>query len=136
MVEGYNIAFKVNGKTLAGRTQDDLTITPTTKESITKDDKGNKNSIVIGQEVTFACQGLVEVSSGGSSTSKLFRDDIIAMALQKGADATFPFVYNCEGGDTFSGHCVVTGYTEGSNSEDTADWTMNFKVTGEMAKSS
>lgn len=24
MVEGYNIAFKLNNKTLAGRTQDDL----------------------------------------------------------------------------------------------------------------
>ena len=32
---GYNIAFKIGNKTLAGRTQDDLTITPTIKESIT-----------------------------------------------------------------------------------------------------
>ena len=35
MVEGYNIAFKLNNKTLAGRTQDALTITPTTKPAKT-----------------------------------------------------------------------------------------------------
>ena len=39
-MEGYNIALKVNGKTLAGRTQDDLNIAAKTKDSLTKDDKG------------------------------------------------------------------------------------------------
>ena len=34
---GYNVAVKINGKTCVGRTQDDLTITPTVKESITKE---------------------------------------------------------------------------------------------------
>lgn len=135
MVEGYNIAFKVNNKTLAGRTQDDLTITPTTKESITKDDQGNKQSMVIGQEVTFAAQGLVELSSTGD-TSKLTRDDMIELALKTGSAAVIPFVYTCEGGATYSGNCVCTGYTESSNSEDTASWTMNYKVSGAMTKSS
>ncbi len=133
MVEGYNIAFKVNDKTLAGRTQDDLTITPTTKESITKDDQGNKQSMVIGQEVTFAAQGLVEVSASGT-TSKLLRDDMIELALKTGAAAVIPFVYSCEGGASYKGSCVCTGYTESSNSEDTASWTMNFKVSGAMSK--
>ena len=45
-VEGYNIAFKLNNKTVAGRTQDDLTITPTKREGITKDEQGNRQSIV------------------------------------------------------------------------------------------
>lgn len=135
MVEGYNIAFKLNNKTLAGRTQDDLTITPTTKESITKDDQGNKQSMVIGQEVTFAAQGLVEVSTTGA-TSKLTRDDMIELALKTGSSAVIPFVYTCAGGASYEGNCVVTGYTESSNSEDTASWTMNFKVSGAMTKSS
>ena len=43
-VAGYNIAFKIgtgsSAKTLAGRTQDDLTIAARTKESLTKDDQG------------------------------------------------------------------------------------------------
>ena len=133
MVEGYNIAFKLNSKTLAGRTQDDLTINPTTKESINKDDQGNKQIAIIGQEVTFAAQGLVEVAATGEAT-KLDRDDLIEMALKKGSAAIIPFVYSCEGGDSYSGNCVCTGYTESSNSEDTASWTMNFKVSGEMSK--
>ena len=135
MVEGYNIAFMLNDKTLAGRTQDDLTITPTTKESITKDDQGNKQSMVIGQEVTFAAQGMVEVSTTGSIT-KLTRADLTEMALKTGSAAVYPFVYACAGGKSYSGNCVCTGYTESSNSEDTASWTMNFKVTGSMAQES
>ena len=59
---GYNIAFKINNKTLAGRTQDELSITPTIKESITKDDGGNKRQEVVGHEVTFAAQGRPTVS--------------------------------------------------------------------------
>lgn len=135
MVEGYNIAFKLNNKTLAGRTQDDLTINSTTKESITKDDQGNKQSIVIGHEVTFAAQGMVEVSTTGA-TSKLSRDELIEMALKTGSAAVFPFVYSCVGGKSYSGNCVCTGYTESSNSEDTASWTMNFKVSGVMTPES
>lgn len=128
MVEGYNIAFKVGGKTFAGRTQDDLTITPTTKESITKDDQGQKQLTVIGYEVTFSCQGMVEVT--GSSTSKMTRDDIIDMALATGS--SYNFVYDCDGGKSYSGICVCTGYSESSNSEDTATWTVSFKVSGAM----
>lgn len=133
MVEGYNIAFKVNGKTFAGRTQDDLTITPTTKESITKDDQGQRQIMVTGNEVTFSCQGMVEVS--GSSTSRMLRDDIIDMALATGSGAVYPFVYDCEGGQSYSGNAVCTGYSESSNSEDTATWTISFKVSGSMTAS-
>ena len=38
MVNGYNISLKIGGKTIVGRTQDDLTIAATVKESL---DKGN-----------------------------------------------------------------------------------------------
>ena len=96
---GYNIAFKVNNKTFAGRTQDDLTITPTIKESITKDDAGQKNSAVTGKEVTFSCQGLVILTD--SATTKLVRDD-----------------------------CIITGYSESSNSEDEATYSVDLKSTG------
>ena len=48
MVEGYNIALAVDGKTLCGRTQDDLTIAAKVKESITKDDQGETQRQVTG----------------------------------------------------------------------------------------
>ena len=129
---GYNIAFKIGTKTLAGRTQDDLTITPTIKESITKDDAGNKNQQVSGQEVTFSCQGLVNLSNPTGVTNRLTRDEIVEMALATGAAATYTFTYAASSGKQLSGSCVVTGYSESSNSEDEATYTVDFKTTGAL----
>ena len=41
MIEGYNIALKLDSKTILGRTQDDLSISSTTKTNLTKDDDGD-----------------------------------------------------------------------------------------------
>ena len=129
---GYNIAFKIGTKTLAGRTQDDLTITPTIKESITKDDAGNKNQQVSGQEVTFSCQGLVNLSNPTGITNRLTRDEIVEMALETGADAELNFTYAASSGKQLSGKCVITGYSESSNSEDEATYTVDFKTSGTL----
>ena len=126
---GYNIAFKVNNKTFAGRTQDDLTITPTIKESITKDDAGQKNSAVTGKEVTFSCQGLV-VLTDTATTTKLVRDDIVELALATGDSAIIPFKYQASSGKILSGNCIITGYSESSNSEDEATYSVDLKSTG------
>jgi predicted secreted protein len=129
---GYNIAFKVNNKTFAGRTQDNLTITPTIKESITKDDAGAKNNSVTGHEVTFSCQGLVVVSETGATT-KLMRDDIVELALAKGDSAKVPFSYQAGSGSTpLTGNAVITNYSEDSNSEDEATYTVDLRSTGEV----
>ena len=127
---GYNIAFKVNNKTFAGRTQDDLTITPTIKESITKDDAGQKNSAVTGKEVTFSCQGLVVLTDTDTATTKLVRDDIVELALATGDSAIIPFKYQASSGKILSGNCIITGYSESSNSEDEATYSVDLKSTG------
>ena len=61
-LEGYNIAFKLSvgntEKTIAGRTQDDLTIAARTKESLTKDDQGNARVSVTGHDVTFRASNI------------------------------------------------------------------------------
>lgn len=129
---GYNIAFKIGSKTLAGRTQDDLTITPTIKESITKDDSGNKNQQVSGQEVTFSCQGLINLSNPTGVSDRLTRDEIVEMALATGPEAELAFVYSASSGKKLSGKCVITGYSESSNSEDEATYTVDFKTTGAL----
>ena len=46
MILGYNISISLNGKTVVGRTQEDLSISANVKESITKDDQGVKQSAV------------------------------------------------------------------------------------------
>lgn len=132
MVEGYNIALKIGGKTMLGRTQDDLSITPTTKDSITKDDAGNKNTRIVGHEVTFSCQGLIDVTA--SSTTKMGRDDIIALCLATGSEAEVTAVYECAGGASYTGTVVPTGYTESSNSEDEATYSVDFRVSGAFTR--
>lgn len=136
MIEGYNIAFQVNSKTMLGRTQDDLSITANTKESLTKDDAGEKRVVVTGHEVTFSCSGLIDFNASTSSATKLDRDDIIALSLVKGSSAPVPVVYSCQGGDTYTGNAIITDYGESSNAEDEATYSISFKISGAFTKQS
>ena len=132
-VPGYNIAFKIGNKTLAGRTQDDLTIAAKTKESLTKDDGGSTQVSITGHDVTFRATGLIDVTSGSSSI--LDRDDIIVDVLKTGAQAILAFTYTTASGKTLSGNCVITNYSESSNSSDDATYTVDFRVTGSVTDS-
>ena len=126
-VAGYNIAFKIGGSTLAGRTQDDLTIAARTKESLTKDDQGATQSSINGHDITFRASGLVDVT-GGSNI--LDRDDIIEDVLKTGSSAVLAFTYTTTGGKVLSGNCVITNYSESSNASDDATYTVDFRTTG------
>jgi hypothetical protein len=132
-VPGYNIAFKIGNKTLAGRTQDDLTIAAKTKESLTKDDEGATQVSITGHDVTFRATGLIDVTSGSSSI--LDRDDIIVDVLKTGSQAVLAFTYTTASGKTLSGNCVITNYSESSNSSDDATYTVDFRVTGAVTAS-
>ena len=129
-LDGYNIAFKIGGKTLAGRTQDDLTIAARTKESLTKDDQGATQVAVTGHDITFRATGLVEI--GTDTAGKMYRNTMIATALLKGSSAVIAFKYMPTGGQAYGGNCIITNYTESSNSSDDATYTIDFRVTGEM----
>ena len=87
IVPGYNIKLKLATKTLLGVTQDDLQVTVQTKDSITKDDAGVKQSAVTGQEITFTVAGLVEVKASGD-TNKMDADDLLAQSLKTGSATT------------------------------------------------
>jgi hypothetical protein len=132
-LEGYNIAFKIavgtpkTFKTFAGRTQDDLTIAARTRERLTKDDAGATQVAVVGQDVTFRATGLVELTSATAIT----RDQLIAYALQAGADAVFEFRYAIDGDSEYlTGSCVITNLSESSNASDDATLTVDFRVVG------
>ena len=135
MVLGYNIKLTIGGKTLAGRTQDSLNISAITKESITKDDNGKKKVAVVGHDVTFSVSALMEILSTTEST-KMDRDDIIALALKTGDEAVVAIEYALEGGDTYQGNAVITGYTEDSSASADSDTTvsLNLQVTGDFTK--
>ena len=126
---GYNIAFKLkvgnSYLTLAGRTQDDLTIAARTKESLTKDDAGATQVAVSGHDITFRATGLVDLTSETAIT----RNTLLGYALQTGT--TFQFQYATNGNDLLSGYCVITNMSESSNASDDATYTVDFRVVGD-----
>lgn len=126
-VAGYNIAFKLDGATLAGRIQDDLTIAARISERLTKDDQGDAQVAVNGQDITFRCTGLVVVSNGEELEEMVHRDNMIQMILNS---SSIPFTYLVQGGRTLSGNVVAVNYGESSNASDDATWTMDFRVVG------
>ena len=130
-MEGYNIAMQVDGKTLAGRTQDDLSISAVTKESLTKDDKGNAQQKVIGHNVTFKAAGLIDNTT---EATKLTRDEVLAMSLLTGEDAIIPVRYSAEGGKIYGGNAIITGYTESTNAQGDATYGLDLAISGEFAE--
>lgn len=134
-VLGYNIALKLGTKTCLGRTQEDLTVTPTVKESITKDDNGQKQFSVVGQEVTFKVSGLIVFDDATTGTTALDGDELMDQSLKTGSAAEISAVYyRGANGASYQGTVIMTGYSESSNSEDEATYTADFKVTGAFTK--
>lgn len=134
MVNGYNIALKIGGKTIVGRTQDDLTIAATVKESIDKDDAGTKRFSVTGHEVTFKVSAMMSVDAVGSGVQKVNRNFLIEQALKKSSAAVVVVTYACANGDSYTGNAIMTNYSESSNAEDEATLSADFKVTGAFSK--
>lgn len=134
-VLGYNIALKLGTKTCLGRTQEDLTVTPNVKESITKDDAGSKQYAVVGQEVTFKVSGLVTFDDSTGTTTTMDGDDLMDQSLKTGSAAEISAqYYRGANGAAYAGTVIMTGYSESSNSEDEAAFTADFKVTGAFTK--
>lgn len=138
-VNGYAVRFKVslsNGtsKLIAGTTQDDLTVTPTTKESITKDDLGIKRLVTTGNETTFSAT--FEIGYGDAVENNA--SGVLELAYLQGSDAIIPFqYYRPDGTDTYtklSGNCSVTSYKESSGSSDVATATVEFKTQGVVTR--
>ena len=123
--------MKIQDKTLAGETQTDLNISATEKTSLTKADKGNAKTLVTGHEVTFAVNGVMEINSDGETTS-LDSDALLEQSLKNGEEAIVPFVYNRGDGKNYTGNIVITSYSESTNAEGEATYSLNVKVSGEM----
>ena len=131
-VPGYNIALKLGTKICIARTQEDLSVTPNIKESITKEDNGSKQFSIVSQEVTFKVTGLMEFD--GTATSKLDSDALMEQSLKTGSAAEIAAVYDRGSGDKYAGTVIMTGYSESTNSEDDGTYTADFKVTGAFTK--
>lgn len=132
-MQGFNVRLKVNSKAIVAVTQDELNIDAQTKESYTKDDAGVKRTKVTGHDITFTVSALYEEVGSGSITA-LYRDDIIALALKEGDNASVPFEYGPSSGAIYTGKAIITGYKETTPADPTQDSTISLtlKVDGAM----
>ena len=132
-MQGFNVRLKVNSKAIVAVTQDELNIDAQTKESYTKDDAGVKRTKVTGHDITFTVSALYEEAGSGGITA-LDRDDIIALALKEGDNASVPFEYGPSSGVIYTGKAIITGYKETTPADPTQDSTLSLtlKVDGAM----
>lgn len=132
-MQGFNVRLKVNSKAIVAVTQDELNIDAQTKESYTKDDAGVKKTKVTGHDITFSVSALYEEAGSGGVTA-LDRDDIIALALKEGDNASVPFEYGPSSGVIYKGNAIITGYKETTPADPTQDSTISLtlKVDGAM----
>ena len=132
-MQGFNVRLKVNSKAIVAVTQDELSIDAQTKESYTKDDAGVKRTKVTGHDITFTVSALYEEAGSGGITA-LDRDDIIALALKEGDNASVPFEYGPSSGAIYTGKAIITGYKETTPADPTQDSTigLTLKVDGAM----
>ena len=137
-MQGFNVRLKVNSKAIVAVTQDELNIDAQTKESYTKDDAGVKKTKVTGHDITFNVSALYEDAGSGSGITALDRDDIIALALKEGDNASVPFEYGPSSGVIYTGKAIITGYKETTPAEPTQDSTISLtlKVDGAMTPKS
>ena len=136
-MQGFNVRLKVNSKAIIAVTQDELNIDAQTKESYTKDDAGVKRTKVTGHDITFTVSALYEEAGSGSLTA-LDRDEIIALALKEGDNASVPFEYGPSSGVIYTGKAIITGYKETTPADPTQDSTISLtlKVDGSMTPKS
>lgn len=132
-MQGFNVRLKVSSKAIVAVTQDELNIDAQTKESYTKDDAGVKRTKVTGHDITFTVSALYEEAGSGGITA-LDRDDIIALALKEGDNASVPFEYGPSSGVIYTGKAIITGYKETTPADPTQDSTISLtlKVDGAM----
>ena len=135
-MEGYNISTTINGKTILGRTQDNLTITAKIKESLTKDDAGVTRKRVTGHDAKITANGLCILDTESAVATKLDRDDVLELVLKTGDDAVFPVVYGATDSDKYKGDAIISDFSEDSNSSADADpsWSMTIQFTTELTK--
>lgn len=122
--------MRVDDKTLAGRTQDDMNIAAVIKESLTKNDKGNSRQKVTGHNVTFRAAGLMDNTTG--QPQELTRDEVIALSLKKGDDAIVEVRYGVDGGKIYGGNAIITGYSESTNASGDATYGLDLTISGEF----
>lgn len=132
-INGFNIVLKANDKVFAGTTSNSFNITPKVKESLTKEDKGTSKAIVTGYDSDVSVEGVMELNEEEQKATRADREDIIDMVI---AGTAIPFVYGdtANGSTVRKGDMIITGYSESTNAEGEATYSLQGRVISKLTK--
>ena len=133
-VLGYNLVVKVKDgateKLMAGITSNKFAITPTVKESLTKNDKGTPSRKTTGYSWELEGSGFVSINGTGE-TSQIDRNDLIRMT--KAGTAVEVMYGNIKSGNVVQkGTAIITGYDEDSPADDEATFSISLGGSGDL----
>lgn len=123
----------VSDKIFAGTTSNSFEIAVETIEALTKQDAGKPRIIGTKQTGSVQIEGLVTINEAADDTTQIDKDDIIDLVEAK---ALIDFVY---GGSTAGdvvrkGKILLTGYSESTDSEGLATFSVSGSISGAMTK--
>ena len=139
MIKGYNLILKVStdggstNKILAATTSNSFDLKAVVKESIIKDDLGVKKTSVDNHEFEFSAEGFVLVNDTGDTGSQLDRDDLMDILIA-GDEVDFVYGGTATGDVVRTGKAIVLSYSEKSDSESDATYSVSFKGNSVLGK--
>ena len=103
------------------------------KESITKEDKGTSNKKITGYDTEFTVDGVMEINEAEEKTKRLDRNDVIDLVM---AGDPIEFVYGnpAPGNTAYKGKMVITGYSESTDAEGEATYSLNCSGITKLTK--
>lgn len=138
-IVGYNIVLKAGtgpaAKIFAGTTSNTFNITAKVKDSITKEDKGTTNSIVTGYDTELTVDGVMEINEEEQKATRADREDIIDM-VTKGEPVDFVYGDPASKSVVRKGKMIITSYSETTDAEGEATYTLSGKATTKLEKES
>ena len=130
-INGYDIIFQAvigeQKKLFAGTKSNNFNLNPKVKESITKEDK------VTGYDTEFTVDGVMEINEAEEKTKRLDRNDVIDLVM---AGDPIEFVYGnpAPGNTAYKGKMVITGYSESTDAEGEATYSLNCSGITKLTK--
>lgn len=122
-VLGFNLRLTLGTKTIAGVTSDSFNIEANRRESIMKDDAGNKQYEAIGRKITMSATLYI---MHGTGTTTLNIDDI-RKAVAAGTEFAYVYGGTTATNPTVVGNCVILKCSETSDSEGYATATVELE---------
>ena len=114
-INGYDIIFQAvvgeQKKLFAGTKSNNFNLNPKVKESITKEDKGTSNKKITGYDTEFTVDGVMEINEAEEKTKR-----------------------PAPGNTVYKGKMVITGYSENTDAEGEATYSLNCSGITKLTK--